>query len=914
MKKSLWIQVLILCAAASGCTWDDSDYKTYVAADGNVTRCAGICESKNLQNGVLTDEAVCKALKLATTTEKDKTFCRVESEDKCKSLKAIEGYDDAAWKTFDLTIMSIEQGRFLRKLSTGEYVCGEYETILSDENKGEKCKKSDIDLFERSARKGLCPVSAAYCVALPGAASALADIGNPRMCSVCGADQVVCSGTCVNLFESNENCGACGTVCGPEAMCEKKVTDGRASASCVPRCKEDQTACVCEKKEGGSIECHEFQSGDTAADLICLDAGNSQTCGAESCEDLANAENIACKSGFECQKNSQNQYTCVCAEGTFAGKDGECIDPKNDATCGATETSAGFVCDQTVSMCRDGKCVCLGNKVACKDKDNQIRCVDPASTEYCGLKADPNYKCEKSDVAGVGTYVTCGENSVCANGVCRCADGFASCGETQKCESYMPKSATEPLMDKDKMYYCGAKGSCSSDKAWNADFKGINCLNTFGCRLDDSTAAGVSCICDTGLVLCNGDCIDPAETTMYCGANESCTEYKDCTLGGKGQCRNGKCECKETGEIMVWMDNKYQCVNPKTTPTCCGTMSDTDGKTVCKSNCLEDDGSVSKICKNGSCSGMCTPSQIECNGYCIETSQLNELHVEVKDNGTCVCVRETLNKGTTEKVTGYLPNGTPYRDYCDTDNNMQNGCEAWVNDDMNCGKCVSDAKQGEIVNCSQDVRTHCNAFDEGTSGNPMCVCAGENETYCDIGGGQCINFDENHMASCTTCKDGFVDGDGDLTAEHGSIDNSKLGCEIELNNDSQNCGSLNHVCTTEGSNATSAFCTEGRCQYDCRTGYGDCDTTVDGCETKLHDNNEHCMYCGNVCQPGQVCTDKGCKYDDGQGCSDCTLIRNDCKDGLMLWRRCKSYFILCVNYSNDYKCSSIDLEDGWEKV
>ena len=51
-----------------------------------------------------------------------------------------------------------------------------------------------------------------------------------------------------------------------------------------------------------------------------------------------------------------------------------------------------------------------------------------------------------------------------------------------------------------------------------------------------------------GFVNCNGKCIDPKTSNLFCGANENCENYEACKATDscfEGRCRPTKCEADE---------------------------------------------------------------------------------------------------------------------------------------------------------------------------------------------------------------------------------------------------------------------------------------------------------------------------------------------------------------------------------
>jgi hypothetical protein len=179
-----------------------------------------------------------------------------------------------------------------------------------------------------------------------------------------GDHPVRCDGTCVDVLNDPNNCGACGNVCGDGTCC--------SGGECVSLCSE------------GRIWC----------DGQCVDPVNdSDNCGAcgNTCSDGTCCTKAYCGSMCELGR-------------TFC--DGICLDTVNDPNnCGA----CGNVCGEG-SVCDDGACVACG--------EGQTSC----NNVCVSLNSDP-YNC---GACGHDCNASCptGQKGVCgAEQVCSCAPG-----------------------------------------------------------------------------------------------------------------------------------------------------------------------------------------------------------------------------------------------------------------------------------------------------------------------------------------------------------------------------------------------------------------------------------------------------------------------------------------------------------
>jgi hypothetical protein len=79
--------------------------------------------------------------------------------------------------------------------------------------------------------------------------------------------------------------------------------------------------------------------------------------------------------------------------------------------------------------------------------------------------------------------------------------------------------------------YCGASGDCQGDNAGTTCDSGENC--------DGGTCA---LSCESGMIDCNGTCVDPATDNTYCGASGDCQGSNAGTTCASGEaCANSIC-------------------------------------------------------------------------------------------------------------------------------------------------------------------------------------------------------------------------------------------------------------------------------------------------------------------------------------------------------------------------------------
>ncbi|MFM9959289.1 MAG: thrombospondin type 3 repeat-containing protein [Phycisphaerales bacterium] len=197
-------------------------------------------------------------------------------------------------------------------------------------------------------------------------------------------------------------------------------------------------------------------------------------------------------------------------------------------------------------------------------------------------------------------------------------------------------------------------------------------------------------------------------------------------------------------------------------------------------------------CFGGVCVPACGSGFTNCAGAC------RDLLTDANNCGACgvICVAGPNQVGA-------CANGQCYKaclpGYADCDGNPGNGCEVFVGGDpTNCGGCC----------------TACNPPNAtGSCVNGQCTIGS-----CNVGFFNCNNIDAD-------------------------------GCEVNVQNNAQNCGSCNVVCPSLP-NATAA-CVNGQCTIGaCNTNYANCDgNPVNGCEVHLPFDTNNCGACGVSCPP-----------------------------------------------------------------
>lgn len=135
----------------------------------------------------------------------------------------------------------------------------------------------------------------------------------------------------------------------------------------------------------------------------------------------------------------------------------------------------------------------------------------------------------------------------------------------------------------------------------------------------------------------------------------------------------------------------------------------------------------------------------------------------------------------------------------------------------------------------------------------------------------------NNRCKLSSCTAGFADCDDALAN----------GCEADLSSSSSNCGTCGRACPSTGH--VIPTCSAGTCGWtECETGYKDCNNDGrDGCEADLANDPNNCGTCSNNCSslvttaPNVVsatCSAGTCSITCAAGTSNCDgNVKNGCE-------------------------------------
>ncbi len=142
----------------------------------------------------------------------------------------------------------------------------------------------------------------------------------------------------------------------------------------------------------------------------------------------------------------------------------------------------------------------------------------------------------------------------------------------------------------------------------------------------------------------------------------------------------------------------------------------------------------------------------------------------------------------------------------------------------------------------------------------QCVSKTNPNTGCatDKGDGQCVPCGYSNAA--TACNPDGTCGISECNAGFANCNNLRDdGCEVDIKFDKNNCGACGTRCSTVHG---IPGCASGVCLTYCEAGWDDCNknetTSNDGCETDLNNSPEHCGTCRHQCASGKQCIGGKC--------------------------------------------------------
>jgi len=523
---------------------------------------------------------------------------------------------------------------------------------------------------------------------------------------------------------------------------------------------------------------------------------------------------------------------------TFANCNGE-VDDGCEANLNADATTCGS-CDTTCSDangtpdCDDGSCIisCDPNFDDCNgDVSDGCEADLLVSTLHCT-------ECLNECTATPPEVPVC-DGTQCLGITC---DQPADCGGMQPCGACDPDTSCNDLLN--TTTHCGGCGlDCTAANATTA------CVDSggYGCEIASCTGSYADCDLeypngceietDTNRNRC-GDCLagDPAGGSgVDCDATQGPQVAQTSCSGGTCRvlsCNSGYADCNGT-----WADGCE--INLNTNDDHCGgcqsgSTTTWDGGADCDTVFENGTG----VCVGGQCQfSSCNGNYEDCNlntaldgcetlaqgdpDNCGGCGELSSQYVCEPVNGTNACT----GSATTCTPTCTNVGGTPGLDWGDCDSQPWDGCETNLQTSTsNCGGCG----------------TNCTSSMHASGASASCAAANCAIATCD--------------ANLADCNGTWSDG-----------------CEINISNNTTNCGGCQSGPTTTwdgGANCTStmhttgntAQCSSSTCSIaTCDANLADCDGTwSNGCEANTTTSATHC----GGCSSGPTTT-----WDGGTNCT-----------------------------------------------
>ncbi len=439
----------------------------------------------------------------------------------------------------------------------------------------------------------------------------------------------------------------------------------------------------------------------------------------------------------------------------------------------------------------------------------------------------------------------------------------------------------------------------------------------------------VDCQAEQGFFMCGGKCTNLAQNHLvmcstclegWCDADHDMAN--GCEFSAYAHHLNQACDACESG----WCDADNDLTNgcesaltdrhQSTCDTCQPGYGDCDGDATngCEQKLTADRDHCGacgnqchafEYCVHGECASLCSAEYglAVCGENCVDLTQNHLISCDTCQINWCDADHDMATNGC-EASAEYLHQNadcaTCAAGFCDLDQNASNGCEADMTV-LHLSSC--DACAPGWCDADNDLTNGCE--DEASTSTVNCGTCGH---ACEIGEkcyhGQCRQCPLDQTGCGENCVDltplHWTDCDGTCVAGYADCDNeASNGCETNIASDSLNCGACGQECRPEDT------CDAGTCTMPCRSyetpcdnecvnltqrhwtdcsgtcmpDHADCDgDPVNGCETDLLNNHDHCGTCNNACGEAS-CLSGTCKCPSGlHFCSgDCADFQTDIK-------------------------------------
>lgn len=181
----------------------------------------------------------------------------------------------------------------------------------------------------------------------------------------CGVGEVYCAdfGTCINLSNSRDHCGACGNACGSGERC--------IMSECTQQCENNEFDC---DSSVGGLECVNLNSDRDncgACDNACAD---SEICNARTCQACV-APRVRCLNAcVDLMSNFQHCGACEtpCTGDTPYCECGECVVEETGMECPSPDADADIDADVDADVDADADMDADGDMDADADTDADL--------------------------------------------------------------------------------------------------------------------------------------------------------------------------------------------------------------------------------------------------------------------------------------------------------------------------------------------------------------------------------------------------------------------------------------------------------------------------------------------------------------------------------------------------------------
>ena len=678
-------------------------------------------------------------------------------------------------------------------------------------------------------------------------------------------DKSIANGCEVNLKQSVDNCGSCGTKCPDQANGTAICVNGTCGVS---NCQKPYGDCDLAASNGCEANTDIDPNNCSGCGIKCVIPHatakcSAGVCGISTCDPGFKDCNGDIKDGCEVniQTDVANCNSCgaVCAPANAVGA---CVaNGSGGGTCTITSckgsfqdcdgnTTNGCEADTSTNVASCGKC-----GTACSSNHGTPSCSGGACSITCAggfgnCDGDVANGCEaitSSDVANCGT---CGTTCVAQNGTPACLNSACTV-----------KSCSAGFQDCDAKYSNGCEANLGTDLSNCGSCSNV-CSTANGTPSCNSGACGIACT--GGFGNCDNLVTDGCETNL----TTSLQNCGGCGLpcapaNGTGACASGNCTISSCNTGFA------NCDAAVTNGCETNLTSDPNNCNACGTICTFAHAAAtcaSRVCTLGACAaGYANCDSAPANGCEISTTN-DPAHC-----GGCstVCAYANATATCTNSVCGM---GACNTGFANCDGNAANGCEVNLTSDVN--------------NCNA-----CGTKCPTTGGTPVCSGTPATCSYSTCGaglatcppGGTCATNTTNDVNNCGGCgtKCSYPNAAascvssacsmGACTAGYGNCDAASAnGCEVNLKTDINNCNACNTKCSTTNGTAT---CNLGTCQIACNPGYANCDNSVaNGCEINTNTSTANCGGCGTVCNSTNgtaTCTTGTCGITCNAGYGNC---------------------------------------------